>query len=55
MPDERYIYLHSSLVKEIYRLGGEIECLVPKAAVKRLREWKPLEGDRVRTKPPRRK
>ncbi|MCU0638742.1 MAG: pantetheine-phosphate adenylyltransferase [Candidatus Krumholzibacteria bacterium] len=55
MPDERYIYLHSSLVKEIYRLGGEIECLVPKAAVKRLREWKPLEGDGVRTKTPRRK
>ncbi|HSG27448.1 MAG TPA: pantetheine-phosphate adenylyltransferase [Candidatus Krumholzibacterium sp.] len=43
MPDERYIYLHSSLVKEIYRLGGEIECLVPGAVVRRLKEWRPLE------------
>ncbi len=39
MPSERYIYLHSSLVKEIYRLGGEIECLVPAGVVSRLREW----------------
>lgn len=39
MPSERYIYLHSSLVKEIYRLGGEIECLVPACVVHRLREW----------------
>lgn len=41
MPDERYIYLHSSLVKEIYRLGGSVECLVPEAVANRLREWKP--------------
>ena len=40
MPSERYIYLHSSLVKEIYRLGGEIKCLVPACVVRRLREWK---------------
>lgn len=40
MPDERYIYLHSSLVKEIYRLGGSIECLVPQSVVDRLSEWK---------------
>jgi pantetheine-phosphate adenylyltransferase len=40
MPSEKYIYLHSSLVREIYRLGGEIECLVPACVVKRLREWK---------------
>lgn len=41
MPSEKYIYLHSSLVKEIYRLGGEIDCLVPEAVVRRLNEWKP--------------
>ena len=41
MPSEKYIYLHSSLVKEIYRLGGDIECLVPEAVVRRLEEWKP--------------
>lgn len=39
MPSEQYIYLHSSLVKEIYSLGGDISCLVPEAVVKRFREW----------------
>jgi pantetheine-phosphate adenylyltransferase len=39
MPSEQYVYLHSSLVKEIYQLGGEIACLVPPAVVKRLKEW----------------
>lgn len=39
MPSEQYIYLHSSLVKEIYQLGGEIGCLVPPAVSERLKEW----------------
>lgn len=39
MPSEQYIYLHSSLVKEIYLLGGEIGCLVPPTVPKRLKEW----------------
>ena len=39
MPSEQFIYLHSSLVKEIYRLGGEISCLVPECVVTRLKEW----------------
>ncbi len=39
MPSEQYIYLHSSLVKEIYQLGGEIGCLVPPAVPRRLKEW----------------
>jgi pantetheine-phosphate adenylyltransferase len=39
MPSEQYIYLHSSLVKEIYLLGGEITCLVPPCVPKRLKEW----------------
>jgi pantetheine-phosphate adenylyltransferase len=39
MPSEQYIYLHSSLVKEIYLLGGEIACLVPPGVPKRLKEW----------------
>jgi pantetheine-phosphate adenylyltransferase len=39
MPSEQYIYLHSSLVKEIYQLGGEITCLVPPCVPKRLKEW----------------
>ena len=40
MPSEQFIYLHSSPVKEIYRLGGDISCLVPPSVVKRLKEWK---------------
>jgi pantetheine-phosphate adenylyltransferase len=40
MPSEQYIYLHSSLVKEIYRLGGDVSCLVPKSIVKKLAEWR---------------
>lgn len=39
MPSEQFIYLHSSPVKEIYRLGGDISCLVPPSVVKRLKEW----------------
>jgi pantetheine-phosphate adenylyltransferase len=39
MPSEQYIYLHSSLVKEIYQLGGEIGCLVPANVPQRLKEW----------------
>jgi pantetheine-phosphate adenylyltransferase len=39
MPSEQYIYLHSSLVKEIYQLGGEIACLVPPSVPKRLKDW----------------
>jgi pantetheine-phosphate adenylyltransferase len=41
MPDERYTYVSSSLVKEIARLGGKIEELVPpriaEAIAKKLR------------------
>lgn len=42
MPSEQYIYLHSSLVKEIYRLGGDVSCLVPDSVADRLRAWKIL-------------
>lgn len=40
MPSEQYIYLHSSLVKEIFRLGGDVSCLVPESVDAKLREWK---------------
>ena len=43
MPSEEYIYLHSSLVKEIYRMGGEIGGLVPEPVDKGLRKWFPRE------------
>ncbi|UCG52383.1 MAG: pantetheine-phosphate adenylyltransferase [Candidatus Latescibacterota bacterium] len=34
MPSEQYIYLHSSLVKEIFALGGNVSDLVPKPVFK---------------------
>ena len=37
MPAEAYSYLSSRLVKEIFRLGGEIRELVPPVVVERLR------------------
>jgi len=39
MPSEQYVYLHSSPVKEIFQMGGDISCLVPKAVSLRLKEW----------------
>ena len=39
MPSEQYVYLHSSLVKEIYRLGGAVSCLVPASVAEKLEEW----------------
>jgi pantetheine-phosphate adenylyltransferase len=38
MPSERYIYLNSTLVREIARLGGPIEGFVPPEVAQRLRE-----------------
>jgi pantetheine-phosphate adenylyltransferase len=29
MPDARYVYLHSSLVREVFSLGGDVTDLVP--------------------------
>ena len=37
MPSERYIYLHSSTVKEVFDLGGDVSGLVPPAVDKALR------------------
>jgi len=33
MPSEQYIYLHSSLVREVFVLGGDISALVPPAVL----------------------
>lgn len=38
MPDEKYTYLSSSLVKEVAGLGGNIKGLVPKGVLKKLRD-----------------
>ena len=38
IPDARYSFLSSSLVKEVYRLGGHIEDFMPEAAIKMLKK-----------------
>lgn len=38
MPDERYTYLSSSLVREVSRLGGDVKGLVPNTVQKALRK-----------------
>jgi len=38
MPNERYTYLNSTVVKEVASLGGEISELVPEPVLRRLRE-----------------
>ena len=37
MPSEKYIYLHSSTVKEVFALGGDVSDLVPKCVDDALR------------------
>ncbi len=38
MPAAKYSYLSSRLVREVAKLGGSIECLVPEVVMQRLRE-----------------
>jgi pantetheine-phosphate adenylyltransferase len=44
MPSEQYVYLHSSLVREVYALGGDISHLVPKPVLKAFQKKRPLSG-----------
>jgi pantetheine-phosphate adenylyltransferase len=38
MPDQKYTYLNSTVIKEVARLGGAIHGLVPPIVERRLRE-----------------
>ncbi|MFC1724639.1 pantetheine-phosphate adenylyltransferase [candidate division KSB1 bacterium] len=38
MPNEKYTYLNSSIVKEVARLGGDISAFVPKHVEEKLKE-----------------
>jgi pantetheine-phosphate adenylyltransferase len=38
MPSEQYIYLHSSMVREVIGLGGDASDLVPKAVIEAFKE-----------------
>jgi len=43
VPDQAYTYTSSSLIKEIYQLGGSVSAMVPASVEARLRAWS--EGD----------
>jgi pantetheine-phosphate adenylyltransferase len=38
MPHERYTYLNSSIIREVARLGGRVDCFVPEFIVQALRD-----------------
>jgi pantetheine-phosphate adenylyltransferase len=38
MPDAKYSFVSSRLVKEVFRLGGSVDGLVPKFVVERMKE-----------------
>jgi pantetheine-phosphate adenylyltransferase len=44
MPSEQYVYLHSSLVREVFTLGGDISHLVPAPVLEALREKRNAVG-----------
>lgn len=41
MPNEKYTYLNSSIIREIARLGGDVRDFVPKTVLKALTEKHP--------------
>ncbi len=41
MPAEKYSYVSSRLIKNVFELGGSVEGLVPPAVIKRLRDRVP--------------
>ncbi len=38
MPNERYTYLNSTIVKEVAKFGGDVGCFVPEAVERKLKE-----------------
>jgi pantetheine-phosphate adenylyltransferase len=38
MPDERHIYINSSIVKEVARFGGNVSCFVPDIVLEKLKK-----------------
>jgi pantetheine-phosphate adenylyltransferase len=38
MPDEKYVYLNSSLIREVARMKGDVSSFVPKFVEKKLKE-----------------
>jgi pantetheine-phosphate adenylyltransferase len=48
MPSEQYVYLHSSLVREVFALGGDISHLVPPPVLAAFRAKRSRAGNRRR-------
>jgi pantetheine-phosphate adenylyltransferase len=44
MPSARYVYLHSSTVREVFALGGDVSDLVPEPVSKALRDTREKTG-----------
>jgi len=44
-PREEYSFVSSRLVKEVFRLGGDLSGLVPELVIRRLRERLPPQGE----------
>jgi pantetheine-phosphate adenylyltransferase len=38
MPDAKYSFVSSRLVKEVFRLGGSVDGLVPKFVIERMKD-----------------
>ncbi|MDZ7373017.1 MAG: pantetheine-phosphate adenylyltransferase [candidate division KSB1 bacterium] len=38
MPNEKYTYLNSTIVKEVARFGGNVSCFVPEVVERKLKE-----------------
>ncbi|MEO6965777.1 MAG: pantetheine-phosphate adenylyltransferase, partial [Acidobacteriaceae bacterium] len=51
MPAEKYSYVSSRLIREVFRLGGSVEGLVPPTVVERLRSRIPEDLDRSKNSP----
>jgi pantetheine-phosphate adenylyltransferase len=47
VPDEKYTYLNSSIVREVARLGGDVSGFVPPAVRRRLQARVNKQGDRT--------
>jgi pantetheine-phosphate adenylyltransferase len=41
MPDAKYSFVSSRLVKEVFRLGGSVDGLVPKFVIERMKDKRP--------------
>jgi pantetheine-phosphate adenylyltransferase len=44
MPDAKYSFVSSRLVKEVFELGGSVEGLVPRFVIERLKQHVPNDS-----------